>query len=416
MQQPEQRSATRSRMREILLGSGVVVVGLCARALVDKMLALHASRDLVAHWAQLQSVFELVAGVALSGIGHGITVYASRHNQDPVSLLRSGLFWGLSLSGLVAIALLSGMTTLNEVVHRELLQGTELTSWAIAAGWLSVLSGLFYAYWLGRKWRGRMLLLMTAIWTPMALASLGLFGAPSLLLLVRVQLATHALLACGLVLSFNWRGAAKRKPGGAKLYTYLPAGLSIGILSPASQAWSRAEIASRLSWGDVSQLQALWRTSEWITLLSANILMLIFLPRFSVSASTTGLRSELFRAWLIIALPAGVALAGIWVFQPVLLQQLYDTRFIMPAGASALFLLGDTLRVASWVLLMALFATEKVTAIAIGEWLSLPLFALLITLFPLTSLEAVGYYYLLTYAIYLSFNIFCLRRTLFTSS
>jgi len=244
MQQSEERSAASSGIGKVLLGSGIVVVGLCARALVDKMLALHSSRELVAHWAQLQSVFELVAGVTLSGIGHGITVYASRHNQNPVSLLRSGLLWGLSLSALVAIALLFGMTTLNDLVHRELLPEIELTSWAIAAGWLSVVSGLFYAYWLGRKWRGRMLLLMTGIWTPMALASLGCFGAPSLLLLVRVQLATHALLACGLVLSFNWRGSSTRKPGGPTLYAYLPAGLSIGILSPASVAWSRAEIAA----------------------------------------------------------------------------------------------------------------------------------------------------------------------------
>src|SRR5690242_12973093 len=52
----------------------IIFVGLAGRSGVDKVLTLRGGPELVAFWAQLGSIIEVVAGVALAGVGTGISV------------------------------------------------------------------------------------------------------------------------------------------------------------------------------------------------------------------------------------------------------------------------------------------------------------------------------------------------------
>ncbi|MFV0281794.1 MAG: hypothetical protein ACK5JM_13675, partial [Rhodoblastus sp.] len=100
-----------------------------------------------------------------------------------------------------------------------------------------------------------------------------------------------------------------------------------------------------------------------------------------------------------------------WAGQGAIMPLLYSEKFLMPALASGLFLAGDALRLACWVPLHGLFATERIKAVAIGEWLSLPLFAALLTASGAHSLVIAGACYAIAYAIYLSFNVWSIYRT-----
>ncbi|MCB1542476.1 MAG: hypothetical protein KDJ25_17000, partial [Rhodoblastus sp.] len=191
----------------------------------------------------------------------------------------------------------------------------------------------------------------------------------------------------------------------------LLAGLSIGILSPASVMWSRAQLAHGLSWDEVSQLQALWRSSEWVTGLAGSLIGLVYLPRMAAAVDRPAFLREVEHTWKFLCIPGALAIGLLWAGQSVVIPLLYSDRFIMPASASALFLLGDALRLASWVPLQGLFATERTKAVAIGEWLSLPLFATLLTVLGVTSLVAAGACYAATYVVYLAFNAWCVYRT-----
>jgi O-antigen/teichoic acid export membrane protein len=201
----------------------------------------------------------------------------------------------------------------------------------------------------------------------------------------------------------SWRESALKR--------YIPAGLSIGILSPFSVMWSRAELAHGLSWDEAAQLQALWRASEWVTGLAGGLIPLVFLPRMAAAVGRTAFLHELTRTWRTLWIPGALSIALLWAGQGVVMPLLYSEKFLMPALASGLFLLGDALRLACWVPLHGLFATERVNAVAIGEWLSLPLFAALLTATGAHSLVIAGACYAVTYAIYLAFNVWCIFRT-----
>lgn len=398
--------------RGTLFGFALVLLGLTARALLDKILAHRAGPAQVAHWAQLQSVVELVAGVTLAGIGQGLTVYAARYPDGHDGLLKEALAWGVGISGTMTLLFCTLLPWINPGLAREVVPGVALGMGAAWAGGLSVVPGLFIAYWQGRRWRGRMLLLTLASWLPLLLGVAGLFGPLDLQHLLGVQAATQALLAIGLCLAHRRCLVAEEAWRPSRLHRYLLAGLSIGLLSPASLLWSRAQLAQSLSWNEVAQLQALWRASEWVTGLAASVLFLVFLPRLAVVGQGAALRGELARIWRRVWLPVGLCLLLLWGMQGDFLRLLYDDRFVMPPAVSALFLLGDALRVAAWVPLLALFARERIRPVALGEWLSLPLFATLLTGVAGDSLALAGICYVLTYAIYLGFNLICVYRGL----
>ena len=60
-----------------------------------------------------------------------------------------------------------------------------------------------------------------------------------------------------------------------------PAGVAIGILSPASMLVVRSVVGESLSWHDSGVLQALWRISDWVCGLAGGLLSVVYLPRMA---------------------------------------------------------------------------------------------------------------------------------------
>ena len=94
-----------------------------------------------------------------------------------------------------------------------------------------------------------------------------------------------------------------------------------------------------------------------------------------------------------------------------MLALLYDSSFEVSGGAAALFFAGGVLRIASWIPLYALYAMSRTRMIAVGELLSLPLFAALLAAWGNNlTLERAGVAWLCSYAAYAAFNYWAMRR------
>lgn len=383
---------------------------LFARAVLDKLLAMQAGPMLVAVWAQYQSLVDLVAGVTLVGLGQGLTVFAARNTHAFGALLRAGAIWGLSISALLGVIILLLLPTVTAWLGAgELLQASWVVL-AVLAGWTAVLPGLFLAYWQGRQQRGRMVFVLMLLWLPLLAAGSGHFGMPGIAQLLKVQLFAQGTALLALVLvhwTSLWQGGTWRA---SPLPRYLWAGLSVGVLSPLSLLWLRGELAVNLSWEDVARLQALWRMTEWVTGSCASVLFLLYLPRLAEQHAAADFALQLRAVSHKVFRPALVVLILVFLIRVPLLTLLYDARFLMSWQAAALFVLGDAMRVAAWVPLLGLFARERVAAIALGEWLSLPLFASLVTFVQPANLENTGLLYVAAYFAYFLFNTVANRQ------
>jgi PST family polysaccharide transporter len=393
----------------------IILAGLAGRAGVDKILALRGGPDVVAHWAQLQSAVDLVCGVALAGIGAGLTVLVTQARQDDLRLLRFAIRPALGTSLAAALLLLASSPGMAGWLTGGA-PSASLVVLAAAGGYAAVLPGLLSAYWLGRHRQDLILLLSLLGLAPLLAAALlsaidnfprnGLIAQGSVALTLAVFIAVWLRGASPPASDAQAAGHAKRQ-----LMRYLPVGIAIGLLSPAAAIAVRGLLSASLTWSDAGFVQALWRASEWVTGSAAGVLSLLFLSRLSAAWGGSEFRRELARAGLAVLVPAAVLLLAIYANQKTVLTTLYDVQFLISDRAAALFLLGDWLRIASWVFLYALYAMRRTALIIAGEVFSLPLYALLLYVYAGgMTLERAGLLYLLSYLVYVVFNAVAVMR------
>lgn len=388
----------------------IILIDLLSRAGLDKFLARAGSPAIVALWAQLQSVSDLVSAVALTGVLQGLTVLIVQA-RDERGLLRSALKLGLVTSLTVALIVALATFALSVSLSRNNLS-SDLLLLAALAGCITIIPATLNAYWLGKLQQQRMLCLTLLSCASMALIAAGAWLGLSLRGLMLTQCFTMAVSAIVVWCYLRRLVQPTDDQGGEteslrKLVRFVPVGLAIGIMSPISMLIIRSKLSDTLSWNDVGHLQALWRSTEWVTATAGGTLSLIFLPRLSGSYGSARFKIEMIRAGVTVLIPSAVLLLLIFFNQRLILATLYDARFTVSDETAALFLLGSWVRIASWLFMFGLFAAHRTRLIITGEILSLPLFALLLWQFADgMTLERTTLLYLGSYLTYLSFNVF----------
>jgi O-antigen/teichoic acid export membrane protein len=370
---------------------------------VDKVLTLRGGGEAVALWGQLTSVVDLVSGLALAGIGGGVTVLVAQAGMPERrrEILRQGLALSLALSAVPALGGVVAAAFLDLGLPRFTVAAAALV------GWTAVIAGLLNAYWVGRERRDAQLALagLSAL-----LAVTAAIAAPigSMLEWLLVAQALPAL-----VLLAVWRPRVHPPEPALRsgLMRYVLAGIAIGILGPAAMLAARALVANALSWHDAGVLQAIWRLSEWVWGIASGVLSVLFFARMSAAYPRGELSAVTRAAARAVLLPTALFFVLLFAVHRPLLAALYDPSFEVSAAAAALFFAGSVLRIASWIPLYALYAMSRIWPIAIGELLSVPLFAALLAAWGGgLTLERAGLSWLLSYAAYAGFNYWAMRR------
>lgn len=388
---------------------GIIAAGLAGRSALDKVLALRGGADLVALWAQLASLIDVVSGVALAGVGTGLAVYAARTSnvQRQRELLREALRLGLGLA--LPFVLLAALAA---VLFADFLAGervpTAVLALAALVGWIMVIPGLVANLWLGQQRRDLQLGLAagTAL-LALLVALLAPAGA-----LVAWLAAAQALPA--LVVFFLERPAdpaGRFRSRSHPLRRYVLPSIAIGILSPASTLAARAAVGDALSWHDAGVLQALWRLADWVGGFAGGVLSVYYLPQLAAARERECFAAVLRTSARRVLLGSAAVFALFLAVHRPLLATLYDESFRPPELAVALLLAGSWTRIAAWVAMYGLYAQRRTRALALGEVLSVPLFAALVfAARDRLSLELVAAFWLLAYCAYLGFNVLALRR------
>jgi O-antigen/teichoic acid export membrane protein len=373
------------------------------------VLALRGGADLVALWAQLASVIELVGGVALAGLGTGLTVYVARtsHRERQRELLREAFKIGLAVSLPFALAGVGAA-----YAYGDALTGGRVSNHLVAlcalVGWIGVLPGLVTSLWQGQQRRGIIVAYTAAAWTlTLAVAAL----APESGLLIAIVAAQAVAVVLVVFAGRPADTAGRFRSRSHPLRRYILPSIAIGLLSPASALVARAAVGEALSWHDAGVLQALWRLSDWVTGFAGGILSFYYLPQLAAAGQGQRFRQVLRHAARATLMPAALVFIAFALFQKPLLGVLYADDFKASDATAALIFLGGWVRIASWVAMLGLYAQRRTIALAVGEFLSLPLFAALaLAAGSRLTLELVGVFWLVSYCAYLAFNWWALRR------
>jgi PST family polysaccharide transporter len=197
---------------------------------------------------------------------------------------------------------------------------------------------------------------------------LGLFGA------LVAQAAAQGLLGVAL-LAYFWRSRRLRRrdfarptrPAFRGLLQFSLMSVVAALALPISLILIRNHIAETLSWTEVGYWQGVWRISEVYMLALTGAFTTYVLPRLSELSDARGLRQELTRTFQLMV-PA-VALMGlmIYLFRHVVVQVLFDEKFLPMTDLFAFQLVGDVAKISSWILAYLLIARSLTAAYVVVE-------------------------------------------------
>lgn len=345
--------------RTTLLNGAATGVRLASGLVLNKLLAVYVGPNgygLVGHFQSLVAMVSALAGGALAA---GVTKLGAEHGAAPE---RQQAVWrtamGLGLAGALAAALL--LLLVGPAIEAALgLAGPApgVTRWLAASALLLAVNAVLLAALSGMK-RVEAFVTANIVGSLAALALAGwlvtqhgLHGAlvalplgQALAGVVTALVFRHAWLA-------RWRGLVGRiDPTLARaLGGFVLMALTTATVVPLSQMLIREGIERVAGTAVMGLWQAMWKLSETHLLLLTTTLSLHFLPRFAEIRQGRELVREI-RAGYRFVLPLVLATAGgAYLLREPLVRLLFSAEFVPLTDALGWQLVGDVLKIVSWV-------------------------------------------------------------------
>jgi polysaccharide transporter, PST family len=189
--------------------------------------------------------------------------------------------------------------------------------------------------------------------------------------------------------------------------------LSSALLPPLVNIAVRDHLAAGFGWQQVGYWQAVSKVSDAYLLFLTTAINIYYLPKLASTQSRAALSFELRNAYRYI-LPAVLLLAaGIYVLREWVTRLLFSADF---ASANALYgpqLIGDVIKIASFVLSYLMLAKAMTRLFVVSECVfALSYLLLVYVLSAHYGLVGAVYAFALNYALYLVFNLLVARRYL----
>lgn len=152
------------------------------------------------------------------------------------------------------------------------------------------------------------------------------------------------------------------------------------ILAPFSQIYLRNYIINKFGWDAAGWWQAVWRISDVYLMIVTMSLSIYYLPRLSEIKDKLELKKEILNGYKFL-LPVTIIMAvGIFISRKFIILLLFSDKF-MPMENLFLFqLIGDVLKITSWLLSYLMIAKALTKIFIISEiffvftWLLLAIF------------------------------------------
>ncbi|MBT2118311.1 O-antigen translocase [Dyella sp. LX-66] len=402
-------------------------IGTAARLLaglvVVKLVAWAAGPDGVGKLGQFMSLMSLLAVLAGGGISAAIVKYVAEYRDDPerlARLLRAALGYALCAAILMGLAALLfsrqlALWLLDDARYEGLLRVLAFAQVGIAVSnyLLAVINGFMDVRRLVFiQVVGSALSILLAAWLSW---QQGLYGA--LLALVLGQLLW---LAIGLP---AWWRSPDFRPGMlragydrdmiVRLATFSLMTLSSALCAPLVNIAVRDHLAAQFGWEQVGYWQAVTRVSDAYLLFLTTAINVYYLPRLAAVREREELKRELGQAWRQL-LPAAATLALlVYVAREWVTRALFTADF---AAANALYgpqLIGDVIKIASFVLSYLMLAKAMTGLFVLSEFVFATSYLALVFVFTRWyGLPGAVYAFAVNYLFYLAFNLLVARRYL----
>ncbi len=394
-----------------LLNGIAVIIKMLTLLGLNKILAIYVGPTGYAALGQFQNAVQMITTFASGALNTGVTKYTAEYYEDEV---RQHTVWRtagtIALLGSLTTAIL--VTIFNKYLAQVFLKDESLGSvfiWFAATLVLFVFNTLLLAILNGKKEIQRYVaaniagsLFSLAVTSVMAI-QLGIYGA-------LVALAIHQSLAFFATLLLTYRASWFKlsylfggvdKQAAKNLAKYTAMAITSAACIPVSHILIRNHLGETLGWDAAGYWEAMWRLSAAYLMLVTTTLSVYYLPKLSELQKNSDIKREIIQGYKIILPVVAACGLAIYLLRDFIIRVLFTADFLPMESLFAWQMVGDTLKIGSWILSYLMLGKAMMKLFIASEIIFASMFYVLTVVFTnVIGIEGVVLAHAVNYLIY----------------
>jgi len=393
------------------------IIKVIAGFVINKVIAVYVGPSGLAVVGQLQNFTSIATTLSNGAITQGVIKYTAEYNtiQEKQKIFSTGIIISVIFSSIISALLFNFNDYLSEIILKDIRYNTVFLVFGITI-FLFSLNTFFMAILNGQKEIEKYVLvnisssIFSLFFTSFLIMKLNIIGA---LYAVVVNQSVILFVTLFFVVKSDWfklenftRGINKESL--VKLSKYSLMAIISVVTVHVSHLLVRNYIAETLGWNDAGYWQAIWYISSMYLMVITTSLNVYYLPKLSEIINNTDLKKEILHGYKVI-MPIVIVLAlCIYISRELVINIAFTDEFKPMMQLFKWQLIGDVIKIASWLLSMLMVAKAMTRIFIITEIIFSISFVILSFLFlDYFGLIGITYAFSLNYLIYFIVMVFC---------
>lgn len=396
------------------------IIKLIAGFVINKVIALYVGPSGLAVVGQLQNFMSVITTFSNGAITNGIVKYTAEYQiiEQKQKIFSSSIVISLVCSFIISIFLFGFSDYLSELILKDIQYSSVFIVFG-ATIFLFALNTVFMSILNGQKEIKKFILVNIAssifslFFTSFLIIQLNLMGA---LYALVVNQSVIFFVTLVFVIKSNWFKLEYFKQGLdkeslLKLSKYSLMAITSALTVPVSHLIIRNYIGENISWEDAGYWQGIWYISTMYLMLVTTTLSVYYLPRLSEIQDNNELKKEIFNGYKIIMPIVIVMSIAIFLLKEYIILIAFSDKFMPMMELFAWQLIGDVIKIASWLLAYLMLA-KAMTKIFIYTEIGFSILFVILSIYFINTFGLIGitYAFSLNYFLYLIVMIFIFKK------
>jgi polysaccharide transporter, PST family len=403
-----------------LLTAISTIVKILSGFVINKFMAIYVGPSGIAIVGQLQSFMTMITTLSNGAISQGVVKYTAEYTsiEKKKKIFSSSLAISLISSFFVSLILIVFSQYWSELILKNIKYSSIFIVFGVTVV-LFALNAILISILNGQKEIKKYIIVNIAgsifslFLTSFLIVELGLIGALYALVINQsiVFFVTLVFVIKSKWFKLRYFTCGIDKDSFFKLGKFSLMTVVTILTVPVSHLIIRNYIGENLGWDEAGYWQSIWYISIIYLMIITSSLNVYYLPKLSEIQDKSKLKQEILNGYKVIMPIVTILAFGIFIFRDLVVKVAFTDQFMPMLELFKWQLIGDVIKIASWLLGMLMLAKAMTKAFIVTEVVFSITFVVLSILF-IDSFGLIGitYAFSLNYFIYLVTMIFIFRR------
>lgn len=389
---------------------------------INKVISLYIGPSGLAIVGQLQNFIEIITSFSNGAITQGVVKYTAEYKtiEEKQKIFSNSIVISFFCSLTLSILLFSLSDYLSEIILRDIQYSSVFIVFGITI-FLFALNTILMSILNGQKEIKKYVIiniissLFSLFFTTILIMQLDVIGALYALVINQsvIFFVTLTFIIKSSWFKFKYFSRGIDKDNLIKLSKFSLMAITSVLTVPLSHLIIRNYIGENLSWEDAGYWQGIWYISAMYLMVVTTSLSVYYLPKLSEIDNKIELKKEILNGYKIIIPIVTLFAFIIFFFKELVIEIAFTNEFLPMLELFKWQLIGDVIKIASWLLAIIMIAKAMTKLFIITEIVFSISFVILSILFiDNFGLKGITYAFALNYLFYLFVMMIVFRKYL----